>query len=205
MGENASNSAPVIARCFISTNDSVDSSALRAFEAITPKDSPHGKLLRDAVAAGNIRAARALSSFRKWELAIEEFLPKLGEELCSTNGAVHMEALETIKRLKVREQVLVPYLGRAITNPDPRFRAQLLKELRSVGAEAADSVPAVLVALDDPYSYVRAEAVKTLQAVQPDLQKDAEIMAKLQSKLSDPSEHVVETVQVVLAGGADEN
>lgn len=163
-----------------------------------PKGSPHGRLFRDAVAVGDVRAARALPSFEKWDLPILEFLPTLGEELYSTNGAIHTEALHTIKRLKVHEQVLVPYFGRAMTDPDPRFRAELLKELRSMGTAAAEAVPAVLLALDDAYSYVRVEAVKTLLGVQPEAQKDPEVVAKLRLMLSDPNEHVVEMVQSVL-------
>jgi hypothetical protein len=178
---------------------------LEAFEAITPKDSPHAMLLRDAVAAGDVRAASALPRFEKWDLPIEEFLPKLGNELCSTNGAIHMEALHTIKRLNVREEVLVPYLGKAVTDPDPRFRAELLKELRSMGAAGIDAVPAVLLALDDPYSYVRVEAVRTLRVLRPDAHEDSDIVVKLKSKLTDPNEHVVETVRAAMEsfGGSE--
>lgn len=198
MGEKASNSSPVVARCFGSTNQLVDHAALRAFAAITPKNSPESKLIREAVAAGEVRAADALRFFKKWDLSIDEFFPQLGQELCSTNGMIHEGALATIKHLKVQEQVLLPRFAAAMKNPDPRARGQLLKELRVLGKAGRSAVPAVLASLDDEYSYVRAEGVRTLQEIEADLHANAEAVTKLKSMLSDPSEHVVETVRAAL-------
>jgi hypothetical protein len=198
-GEKASNSAPVIARCFTSTNSGILASGLMAFVAITPSNSPHATLLRDALSAGNLRAASALPHFPKWSIPIEPFLPTLGEELCSTNSATHAEAMFALKRLKLHQQVLLPYFSKAITDPDPRFRAELLKELRTLGPTAADATPHVLAALDDTYSYVRAEAIQTLHAIHPSLRSNSELFPILKSKLDDPVEYVRDTAQKALA------
>ena len=193
MGEKASNSSPVVARCFASTNQSVDHAALRAFAAITPKGSPDSKLLREALAAGEVRASDALRFFEKWDLPMEEFFPHLGRELCSTNGMIHNDALATIKYLKLHHQVLMPSFATAMSDPDPRVRAQWLQALRTLGNAGSRAIPAVLASLDDEFSYVRVEAVQTLHALEPDLHARPEAMTKLKSMLSDPSEHVVET------------
>lgn len=199
MGEKASNSSPVIARAFASTNDAYGSSALQAFVAITPPHSPHARLLRDAVAAGNLRAATALPHFPKWRLPIEPFFATLGEELCSTNGVIHGEAISTIKRLNLHRDVLLPYFARAIQDPDPRFRAALLKELRVLGDDATRAAPQVLSAVDDTYSYVRVEAIKTLHAAYHNLFDHPEAVAKLKLKLTDSNEHVRESAVSALS------
>jgi hypothetical protein len=202
MGEKASNSSPVIARAFASTNGTYHPSALQAFVAITPVDSPHATLLRDAVAGGTIRAAIALPHFAKWRLPLEPFLSSLGEELCSTNGAIHGEAMSTVKRIHLHQQVLLPYFPKAINDPDPRFRADLLKELRILRTNATPATRQVLLTLDDSYSYVRVEAIKTLHAIHPKLADQPEVLAKLKSKLTDPNEHVRETAHAALTFSA---
>jgi hypothetical protein len=198
IGEKASNSAPIIARFFNSTNTGTQLTGLGAFVAVTPSNSPHATLLREALATEKIRAAHALPHFHKWNFSIEPFLPRLGEELCSTNSNIHSDAFMTIKRLNLQSEVILPYFARAITDPDRRYRAQLLKELRAIGPPAAETIPHILQYLDDDYSFVRVEAIKTLQALQPDLHRDPELLAKIKSKLSDPVPHVAETAQATL-------
>jgi HEAT repeat protein len=197
-GLKASNSIPVVAGLFASTNERIRSCALFAFAGITPRRSSQTTLLIQAIEQGHIRAAQGVPILFQLEVDFTRLLPKLGDELCMP-GRAHSDALATCKRLRLHRKVLVPRFAEAMKDPDPRYRSELLQELRKdLSGDATPALDAVLKAMNDPFDYVRAEAAKTLAALKPRGDKLRAAIEILHSKKNEENKYVAEIVQGAL-------
>src|SRR5688500_16536 len=86
LGTGASNSAPIVATCFASTNEWNQMLALAAFDAISPAGSPALQLLRDAALNRSVQCSAAIRILKSHEARVDDLLPILGEELIRNQG-----------------------------------------------------------------------------------------------------------------------
>jgi hypothetical protein len=158
----ASNSAPLVATYFASTNEWNQMLSLAAFDAITPPGSPALLLLHHAALNRSVQSSAAIRILKSHEARFDDLLPILGEELIRDRGRQQEAALATIDWLRPGNGYENLRLAQALKDKEPRFRALVLKTIRHCGTNAASLAPDVQRCLNDEFYFVRAEAAKTL-------------------------------------------